>query len=128
MPQGLTAGQGYTGSAKFGACVLGTSGNNTAGLGISITVGSKAGTATVEVGKCGPGIKTAAIAGGIKGNAVSNNEVILSEDASGVTVRIMPDRSLADFFVQGGQWSVPAPPPLLGPPGVVDTRQNLDTY
>ena len=46
--------------------------------------------------------------------------VELFDGEAAVTVRIMPDRSLADFFVQGGRFAGtvawPAPP-RKGPPG-----------
>ena len=35
----------------------------------------------------------------------SNASMPLFADESTVTVRILPDRSVADFFVQGGRWS-----------------------
>lgn len=85
---------GIGGTANFGACVLVNS-TNEGGLGISITVTNQSGTriATVVAGECGA---TAKYHGGPQ---------IPLFDEETVTVRITPDRSLADFFVQGGRWA-----------------------
>merc|ERR1712217_448358 len=78
---------------RFGACVLANSKNS--GLGISITTSNKM--ATVSVGDCSDSMSELTAAS--KGPTVS-----LFDDET-LTVRITPDRSLTDFFVQGGRWS-----------------------
>lgn len=85
---------GIGATANFGACVLVNS-TNEGGLGISITVTNQSGTriATVVAGECSA---TAKYQGGPQ---------IPLFDEETVTVRITPDRSLADFFVQGGRWA-----------------------
>lgn len=91
---------GITGStpAVFGACVLANS--SYGGLGISITVHPPAGKngriAFVELGTCGDTMRKPFQGGG--------GPVRLFDDTE-LAVRITPDRSVADFFLQGGRWS-----------------------
>lgn len=69
------------------------------GLGLGITLNVAAGdppVVTASVGVCPNGSSTQ----GATGTPVK----MLSGETS-VTVRILPDRSIADFFVQGGRWA-----------------------
>jgi len=77
---------------EFGACVLGS--NATSGLGISITV--RATDAVVVMGSCASLLRN-------NSAAQRKNLPLLSKDNDVVTLRITPDRSLADFFVQNGR-------------------------
>jgi hypothetical protein len=90
---------------KMGACVLGSSANATAGIGITITVTAPTPdghTATVAVGHCGDAnIQTTSS----DHKPIPSNAVTVHAEDGGITLRMMPDRSLADFFVQGGQWA-----------------------
>ena len=67
------------------------------GLGISLTVSN--GTVAAKVGLC-------TVNGTITGpSAPTVGTFPLFEDEEAVTVRILPDRSVVDFFVQGGRFS-----------------------
>jgi len=96
---------GFKAGSKMGACVLGSSANATMGIGITITVTPPTPdghTASVAVGHCGdPTLKTT----GANHKLISSNSVTVREEDGGLTLRMMPDRSLADFFVAGGQWA-----------------------
>ena len=96
----IASGAGST----FGACVLGNA-TGSGGLGISITVTSSptGNVGTAFIGACAG---AAGAAGGVEqvaGTAGPSTFQLFDEDS--VTVRITPDRSVADFFVQGGRWS-----------------------
>lgn len=84
----------------FGACVLANSSFEGLGIRIFIPVHPPPGTtgrvADVTVGSCGSTMF----------NSVVSKEIpIPLFDESELTVRITPDRSVADFFVQSGRWS-----------------------
>ena len=82
-------------SATFGACVL-SNGTPNSGIGIKVTVQvADAGTrwvAFAEAGAC----STSGVAGGTP---------IPLFDENTLTLRVLPDRSVADWFVQGGRWA-----------------------
>jgi hypothetical protein len=69
------------------------------GLGIAITVA--AGVATAKVAACPEVMQPPAAATA----ATTGSTFTLLESDDVVTVRILPDRSVADFFVQGGRWA-----------------------
>jgi len=87
-----------SGMASFGACVL--SNGTAGGLGITINVDADQ-TAKVAVGSCSDAMANNLAA--LHTKAGANNVPLFEEQV--VTLRILPDRSLADFFVQGGRWS-----------------------
>jgi sucrose-6-phosphate hydrolase SacC (GH32 family) len=92
-------------AATFGACVLVNS-TNAGGLGITITVTNKTGVrmASVAAGECSA-MSEMELEASVTSEGGSAPPFPLFDDESSVTVRITPDRSLADFFVQGGRWS-----------------------
>merc|ERR1712039_283975 len=55
----------------------------------------------VEIGTCGETMYKQINVSGVPGEGAT----ISLFDEEAVTVRITPDRSLADFFVQGGRWA-----------------------
>jgi len=79
----------------FGACVL-TNSSAVGGMGVTVTVHAPSGTqgrrAAVALGPCGDQ------------RPKSSGSVPLFDETA-LTVRITPDRSVADFFVQGGRFS-----------------------
>ena len=75
--------------------------SSTAGIGITIAVGADK-KMQMAVGACAPPKPGAAPAADIDGGAKT---VALLDDEDVVSVRILPDRSVVDFFVQGGRWS-----------------------
>jgi len=78
----------------FGACVLANASHE--GLGIKIT--STGASAVVVVGAC------SSLYGDVEDESLKASPFpIFDEDE--ITVRITPDRSLADFFVQGGRFA-----------------------
>lgn len=83
-------------SGTVGVCVLsnGTSG----GLGISVTAAQ--GNLKVTAGACADALVNRHTAD----SDAANNTIPLFDETE-VSVRVLPDRSLADFFVQGGRWS-----------------------
>jgi hypothetical protein len=92
---------------SFGACVLG---NGTAGSGIGITIslgaGQNASQARISSGPCNVVVAgEGAESGGSSGSSASESVVQLFDDESEITVRVLPDRSVADWFVQGGRWA-----------------------
>ena len=78
---------GASSGTTVGACVLGSASNSTTGLGIKVTVGT-GGAATAQFGPCGA--KTAFTAAN---PALAANTFQVFEEADGLMVRIMPDRS-----------------------------------
>lgn len=113
----------------FGACVLGN-GKNDSGIGITITVNAGAnGThvANVQSGSCQVG----------RGNQGGGDVALLDE--SEVTVRVLADRSVADWFVQGGRWAasdgwqatdprMPADSNVMVWAGASGVRAQVDVY
>ena len=118
---------GFTDAAKgsFGVCVLGNgkgTGNGT-GIGITISVvpgktsGPNAGVKGLNIvsGKCqfeagvtGAASDSVDVTDAGKstldaGKLASNIQIF--EDETELTVRVLPDRSVADWFVQGGRWA-----------------------
>merc|ERR1719261_989064 len=88
-------------SSTFGACVLGN-GLNASGIGITITVTPSASSpgqlaAKIQAGACQVG----------HGHQLVDQETETTQlfDESELTVRVLPDRSVADWFVQGGRWA-----------------------
>jgi hypothetical protein len=92
---------GFKDGSVFGVCVLGNSNNS--GLGVAITVHGTS--ATVAVDTCGAvmAMSTAAVANTAADGLKSTGNPVMVD--SKLTVRVLADRSLADFFVQHGQWS-----------------------
>eukprot|EP01052_Picozoa_sp_SAG31_P017056 SAG31_NODE_1152_length_9642_cov_4.124489_7_plen_558_part_00 len=89
---------GFSAGGDIGACVLSdSSGGGGSGLGIVIRM--LAGVATAKVGAC----PTVMHPQGATTTHSSTFTMLESEDV--VAVRILPDRSVADFFVQGGRWA-----------------------
>ena len=82
-------------------CVLGSLDDPTAGLAIKLTVGDH-GAAAASFGGCGSGPDSPAAVADVTTAEVAN-QFVIQEVAAGIRVRILPDRSVADFFVQGGQ-------------------------
>jgi hypothetical protein len=110
---------GFNGSsspAVFGACVL--AGSLHTGIGIGITVHGTWPKQSARVSldyACGPQSSSARIQS-------YGDDVPLVNETS-VTVRITPDRSLADFFVQGGRWSATKAWPSDAPPRAAGDSQ-----
>ena len=117
---------GFTNASKgsFGLCVLGNgqgTGNGTSGIGITINLVRKSGTAinhnllpfhvAIASGRCQISRGTASFSAGTDagkstldaGKLASHMQ--LFEDETELTVRVLPDRSVADWFVQGGRWA-----------------------
>ncbi len=82
-------------------CVLGSLDDPTAGLAIKLTVGDQ-GAAAATFGSCGSAPDGPAALADVKQADVAN-QFVIHEPADGIRLRILPDRSVADFFVQGGQ-------------------------
>ena len=77
-----------------------TSDNSRAGIGITITVSDQTVSASVAV--CNTNASSVPTDGPYAAEA-KTFPMFADEDV--VTVRILPDRSVADFFVQGGRWA-----------------------
>jgi hypothetical protein len=88
----------------FGACVLSSSGNDGLGITITVTNTSTGRMANVNVGACA-GTETGMEVEAQDGVQVTGGPSVPLFDDQTVSVRITPDRSLADFFVQGGRWA-----------------------
>jgi len=87
---------GFGSTATFGACVLGN-GQSGHGIGISISVNSASNggrVASVKSGACQVGSPHE-----------GGGDVQLFDDESELTVRVLADRSVVDWFVQGGRWA-----------------------
>ena len=98
--------------AKFGACVL----TNATFFGIGIFIEVNNGTATANSGPCTAGLEL--LSSSIESPA---RPFPLLGDAA-VTLRILADRSVADFFVQGGRWAGTSTwPPKEAPRGAGDS-------
>mmetsp|Transcript_18496 Transcript_18496/g.54844 ORF Transcript_18496/g.54844 Transcript_18496/m.54844 type:complete len:499 (-) Transcript_18496:31-1527(-) len=84
-------------NASFGACVL-NDGTSTGGIGIAIQSDSGGGSGGARTFKANVGLCH---------NVQENLGVPFTVfgDENEITVRILPDRSVADFFVQGGRFS-----------------------
>ena len=82
-------------------CVLGSADNATVGLAMKLTVGAQ-GAAAATFGSCGSGPDAPEAVADVQKAEIANQFVIQDAD-DGIRVRILPDRSVADFFVQGGQ-------------------------
>jgi hypothetical protein len=72
------------------------------GLGITLTLHADK-TMTVVAGACNPPNGSSSGGGGATGTPNSGISLLDGEDV--VSVRILPDRSVVDFFVQGGRWA-----------------------
>merc|ERR1711907_570242 len=88
-------------STTFGACVLGN-GRNASGIGITITATPSTSSpgqldAKIQVGACQVGHRHLLV------NQQSETTQLFDEPE--VTVRVLSDRSVADWFVQGGRWA-----------------------
>ena len=112
---------GFTNASKgsLGLCVLGNgqgTGNGTSGIGITINLGQNGGPGGVQgvditSGECQISRGTASYSAGTDagkstldaGKLASHMQ--LFEDETELTVRVLPDRSAADWFVQGGRWA-----------------------
>ena len=106
-------------TGSFGLCVLGNgkvSGDGT-GIGITITVGQKGvfGDVSIASGKCqvNQAADTSSSASGGTDASKSTldaggklaSSMKLFADETELSVRVLPDRSVADWFVQGGRWA-----------------------
>lgn len=102
------SGFSRTASTTFGACVLGN-GTTASGMGITITVNP-----TTTAGQLVANIHSGACKVG-SGN--QNGGITQLFDDTELTVRVLADRSVADWFVQGGRWAASdgwqAPKPRL---------------
>jgi hypothetical protein len=117
---------GFTNASKgsFGLCVLGNGKmpGNGSGIGITITVGQKGlpGFQDVNIasGKCQVNQAADGVASlssnstmGDAGKSTLDtgaklaSSMKLFEDETELMVRVLPDRSVADWFVQGGRWA-----------------------
>ena len=101
-------------------CVLGSATNATNGLAMKLTVGS-GGKAAATFGACGA-----------KGDlqveqADAANQFVIHEAADGIMVRILPDRSVADFFVQGGQVAGTTAWPQKDPRAATDSQVSVSS-
>jgi len=97
-------------NGKFGACVLGdgTLGTNRSGIGITISLVQSPGVPGIQgvnivsgacqVGQATDGADEA-------GSKTTNQTMRIFEDEAELAVRVLPDRSVADWFVQGGRWA-----------------------
>lgn len=88
-------------STTFGACVLGN-GRSASGIGITITATPSTSSsgqlvANIKAGPCEVG----------HGNQIvdQHSETTQLFDETELTVRVLADRSVADWFVQGGRWA-----------------------
>jgi hypothetical protein len=81
-----------------------TADTSSAGIGITLTVsGDKK--MNIVVGVCSPPNATAGEGATVTTLDDANATVALFEDEDVISVRILPDRSVVDFFVQGGRWA-----------------------
>lgn len=87
---------GFSDGDVFGACVL-SSGNIT-GIAIAITVNATDATATLKT--C-----NATLSGDADDSETSAGTTFPLLGDSTITLRVLPDRSVADFFLQGGRWA-----------------------
>jgi hypothetical protein len=102
-------------TTTFGACVLG---DGTAGSGIGITI---------SVSPSANGTHVANVASGACQIATSGHpagDVHLFDDAE-LTVRVLADRSVADWFVAGGQWAASDGWQATGPRKAADSNVML---
>ena len=61
---------------------------------------------TVVAGVCNPPNSSSSNGGAGDDDATaSSNSIVLPEEEDIVSVRILADRSVVDFFVQGGRWA-----------------------
>ena len=76
------------------------------GLGITLTLHADK-TMTVVAGACNPpnGSSSCSGSGGGGATGTPNSGISLLDGEDVVSVRILPDRSVVDFFVQGGRWA-----------------------
>lgn len=93
-----------------------TADNSGAGLGITLTLHADK-TMTVVAGVCNPPNSSSSNGGAGDDDArhsqrvfgadatASSNSIVLPEGEDIVSVRILADRSVVDFFVQGGRWA-----------------------
>ena len=79
------------------------------------------GSVSVQVGSCADAMR-----GFSEGSAAaSSSSFPLRDGATSVTVRILPDRSVADFFVAGGRWSGTVAWLAKEPRGAADSTVSL---
>merc|ERR1712226_1280517 len=90
------SGFSRTKKTTFGACVL-SNGQNASGIGITITVTPDTGSgkvfANIQSGKCQVG------------HVDFGQGSTQLFDETELTVRVLSDRSVADWFAQGGRWA-----------------------
>merc|ERR1712083_1057791 len=109
---------GIADGAMFGACVLGSQ-----GLGVSIKInrhrgpGAKGNNAVVQLGGCADG--------NILESSLGKAGPINIFQETELSVRITADRSLADFFVQGGRFSGTMAWPLKTARAAADSEVTL---
>lgn len=108
-------------------CVLGSSSNATTGLAMKVTVGD-GGKAAATFGSCGADDMSAeAIVDVEKAPAANQFAIHTEEAADGIMVRILPDRSVADFFVQGGQVAGTVAWPQKAPRAASDSQITVSS-
>jgi len=78
-----------------------TSDTSTNGIGITLTV--RDGLVSAAVGVCTSNASVQVEASAV--DAAKASTFPLFDDEEALTLRILPDRSVVDFFVQGGRWS-----------------------
>jgi hypothetical protein len=107
-------------------CVLGSATNATTGLAIKITVGD-GGKAATTYGECGASTPGAAAAVDDVEQAPPASQFKIHDSADGIMVRILPDRSVADFFVQGGQAAATVAWPQKAPRAAGDSQVSVSS-
>jgi hypothetical protein len=108
-------------------CVLGSSTNTTTGLAMKVTVGD-GGKAAATFGSCGASDMSAEVVVNVDKAAPANQFTIHADEAAdGITVRILPDRSVADFFAQGGQVSGTVAWPQKAPRAAGDSQISVSS-
>jgi len=106
--------------ATFGACVLGNGAVNS-GIGIKVTVKPDPSPTAAK------GARVAFVSSGFPCNtdgeaAGAPQTPVQLFDETELTVRVLADRSVADWFVQGGRWAATSGWPFIAPRAPADSN------